>query len=99
VEIAYNRDSRLHVSSGTKVPLQITNPKDEISERCGSRIDVDAKKLVRVNSATHMFKRGLGVAERGERFKNFTFETLEVFESNVEEVAGAAGGIEDADIA
>ena len=35
-------------------------------------------------------------AEGGEGLENFAFQAFEVFKRNVEKVAGAAGGIEDA---
>jgi hypothetical protein len=40
-----------------------------------------------------------GLAERDEGFENFAFEALHVFEGDVEEVAGATGGIQDAGVA
>ncbi|PKO49477.1 MAG: hypothetical protein CVU31_00600 [Betaproteobacteria bacterium HGW-Betaproteobacteria-4] len=54
------------------------------------------RKLVRVDGEAFDFEALLRVAKLGEGVEDFAFEPLHVFERDVEEVAGAAGGVEDA---
>jgi hypothetical protein len=99
VEVADYGQRRSDIAAGAEVPLEISDPEDEVGDGSGAGIDVDAEELMRVNGATHVFERGLRVAERGEGFEDFALQALEVFEGDVEEVAGAAGRVEDADVA
>jgi hypothetical protein len=55
------------------------------------------QELVRVDGVAH-FEQVLA-AEVGEGVEHFAFEAFQVFEGDVEEVAGAAGGVEHADVA
>src|SRR6266702_1800752 len=51
---------------------------------------------MRVHGKASVFERLLGIAKRMEGFEDFAFQTLHVFERDIEEVARAARRIEDA---
>ncbi len=54
---------------------------------------------MRIDGEAGVFEGLLRLAEGGEGFEDLAFEALEVFEGDVEEVAGAAGRVEDAGVA
>ena len=76
------------------MPLQVADPEDEIGDDGGAGVEFEAQKLMGIDGIEF-----LGLAEGGEGFEDFAFEALEVFEGDVEEVTGAAGGIEDKSVA
>ena len=84
---------------GAEVPLQVADPEDNLGDGGGSGVDFQPQELVRVDGVALHFEQVLAGAEVGERAQHFAFEALHVFERDVEEVAGAAGGVEDADCA
>ncbi len=82
---------------GAEVPLQVADPEDQFGDGGGARVELEAEELVRVDGEAVEFEALLRVAELGEGVEDFAFEPLQVFERDVEEIAGAAGGVEDAD--
>ncbi len=82
---------------GAEVPLQVADPEHQFGDGGGARVDFEAEELVRVDGEAFDFEALLRVAELGEGVEHFAFEPLHVFQRDVEEVAGAAGGVEDAD--
>lgn len=99
MEVTDNWDRWLSVAAGAEVPLEVADPEDEVGDDGGAGVDLGAEELVRVDSEAGVFECLLGLAERDEGFEDFAFEALHVFEGDVEEVAGATGGIQDACVA
>ena len=87
---------RLQVAARAEVPLQIADPENEIGNYGCTGIEFETEELVRVHRKPGVFERLLRVAKRVEGFKNLAFQTLHVFKRHIEEIAGAARGIEDA---
>jgi hypothetical protein len=96
LEVAQDGAGRQAAALGAEVPLQVADPEDHFGDGGGARVDFEAEELVRVDGEAFDFETLLGVAELGEGVEDFAFEPLHVFERDVEEVAGAAGGVEDA---
>jgi hypothetical protein len=96
LEVAQDGAGRQAAALGAEVPLQVADPEDHFGDGGGARVDFEAEELVRVNGEAFDFEALLRVAQLGEGVEDFAFETLHVFERDVEEVAGAAGGVEDA---
>lgn len=82
---------------GAEVPLEVADPEDEVGDGGGAGADFDAAELVGVDGEAGVFDGELGVGELGEEVVDLAFEAFEVFEGDVEEVSGAAGGVEDGD--
>ena len=87
------------VAAGAEVPLEVADPEDELGDGGGARVELDAEELVRIDGGLPVSSEQLLVAELLARVEHFAFEALHVFEGDVEEIAGAAGGVEDADFA
>jgi hypothetical protein len=81
------------------VPLEVTDPEDEVRDDCGARVEFKPEELVGIYGEAGMFEGLLGLSKGIEGFEDFAFESLHVFESDVKEVSGAAGGVEDAGVA
>ena len=95
VECAQNRIGG-HAALGADVPLEVADPEDEFGDCGGAGVEFEAKELVRVDGVTFETTQNILAAEVGEDFEDFAFEAFYEFEGDVKEVAGAAGGIEDA---
>ena len=95
-EVAQDGAGRQAAALGAEVPLQVADPEDHFGDGGGARVDFEAEELVRVDGEAFDFEALLRVAKLGEGVEDFAFEPLHVFERDVEEVAGAAGGVEDA---
>ena len=94
VKVADDREGDLLRRAGAEMPLEVADPEDEIGDDGGARVQFEAEELVGVDGVEL-----LRLAEGGEGFEDLAFEALHVFERDVEEVSGAAGGIEDAGVA
>ena len=86
------------VTAGAEVPLEVADPENKFRERGGARVQFDAEKLVGIDGVggeveEHVFPKA------GRHVEDFAFEAFEVFERDVEEVAGPAGWVEDGDFA
>jgi hypothetical protein len=99
VEVADDGDGGLGVTAGAEVPLEVADPEDEVGDDGGAGVEFEAKELVGVYGEASVFEGLLGFSEGVEGFENFAFKSLHVFEGDVEEVPGAAGGVEDAGVA
>jgi len=96
VKVADDGDGRLGIAARAEVPLQVANPENEIgNDRC-AWIKFETQELVRVHGEAGVFERLLRVAKRVEGFKNLALQAFHVFKRDIEEVPGAARGIEDA---
>ena len=84
------------LAAGAEVPLQVADPEDELGDGGGAGVDFDAEELVRVDGGALHLQHRLAFAQGVEGVEHLALEPLEVFEGDVEEVAGAAGGIEHA---
>ena len=81
---------------GAVVPLQVADPEHQLGDGGGPGVELDAEELVRVDGVAVEAEGGLRLAHLLEEVGDFAFEALHRFEGDVEEVAGAAGGVEDA---
>jgi hypothetical protein len=81
------------------MPLEITDPKDELGDGGGARIDFDTEELVWVNRMGLAEFEAETFAKRGSDIEDFSFQPFEMFKSYVKEVARAAGRVEDSDLA
>ena len=80
-----------------EIPLQITDPEDEIGDGGSAGIQFDSLQLVRIDGEAGFVQSLLAFPEAFERIVDLGFEALEMFKSHVQEVAGAARRIEDLD--
>jgi hypothetical protein len=85
--------------AGAEVPLEVADPEDELGDGGGARIDFDPKELVGIDAELFHFEVELAIAVFFEFEVDFAFEALHVLEGDVEEIAGAAGGVENFDLA
>ncbi len=99
MKITDHGDGRLHLATGAEVPLKIADPEDEVGDDGGAWVEFDTEQLVGIDSEAGVLKNFLGLAERVEGFEDLTLEPLHVLERDVEEIAAAAGGVEDAGVA
>ena len=98
VEIAQDRFGDFTAGAVAEVPLQPAKPEHEFRHRHGAGVEFQAEKLVRVHA-------GLGEVEAvaltgdeiGQQVQNLPFQAFHHIEGDVEEVGGAAGGVEHAD--
>src|SRR5688500_10966879 len=84
-------------SPGAEVPLQVTDPEDEVGDGGGAGIHLESLELVRIDGESGFVQCLLRFAKGFERIVDLAFETLEMFEGHIEEVAGAAGRVEHLD--
>ena len=56
----------------------------------------NAEQLVRIDGQSGVFQDLLRLAEGVQGIEHLAFKALHVFQSDVEEVSGSAGGVEDA---
>ena len=96
VEVLDDGLGRGDAAAGAEVPLEVADPQDQLGDGGGARVHLEAEELVRIDGEAGHFQRGLLVAEPVEGVEDFAFEALEVLQGDVEEIAGAAGGVEDA---
>ena len=87
------------MAAGAEVPLEVADPEDEFGDGGGAWIDFEAEELVRVDAEVLQLEGEFTIAVFFQFKEHFTFETFHVLEGDVEEIAGAAGGIEDFDLA
>ena len=91
------QDRRLREAAArAEVLLEVADPEDELGDRGGARVQLDAEELVRVDRMAREPGQRLLAAERDERVQDLAFEPLHQLERDVEEVAGAAGRVEHA---
>ena len=96
VEVAQHRLGGGGAAVGAEVPLQVADPEHQLGDGGGPGVELDAEELVRVDGVAVEAEGGLGLAHLLEEVGDLAFEALHGFEGDVEEVAGAAGGVEDA---
>ena len=84
------------LAGGFPLPLEEADPEDELGDGDGAAVEFEAEELARANLEAGHFEGGVA-AEVFVGFEDFGFEALHEFERDVEEVSGAAGGIEDAE--
>ena len=75
------------------LPLEEADPDDDAGDLVGVEVDLDAEELGRVGDGVE----GDGKAVLDAEDAGFVPEVEQAFEGEVEEVAGATGGVEDAD--
>ena len=91
---------RRDASVRAEMPLEVADPEDEFGDGGGAGIDFEAEELVRIDGEAGEVKGGGGFDPHTlEGVEDFGFEAFEVVEGHVEEIAGAAGGVEDAEFA
>ena len=78
-----------------EVPLEEADPENEVGDSRGAGIQLDAFELVGIDGKACLPQALLSVTETFKGVVDLSLEALQVFEGNVEEIAGAAGGIED----
>ena len=93
-EVFDDRFGRVDVAAGAEVPLEVADPEDEVGDGGGAGVDLDAEELVGVDGVA-AFEEHLPLGDAFVGAEDFAFDALEVFQRDVEEVAGAAGGVED----
>ena len=84
---------------GAEIPLEVADPENEIGDDGGTGVDFNAEELMRVHGEARFSESLLWVTQTFERIDDFSLQALQVFEGDVEEIAGAAGGVEDTDVA
>ncbi len=80
-------------SLGSEMPLQVTNPKHQFSNRRSAGIDLKPEELMWIDAVRAQPAQGFLAAEIEQRLQHFAFQPLHQFQRDVEEVASAAGGI------
>src|SRR4051812_26935682 len=81
------------------MPLKIADPENELGDGGGAGIDFDAEELVRVHGMRFAEFEFETFAEGGGDIEDFAFQPFEMFECDVEEIAGTASRVEDFDLA
>jgi hypothetical protein len=84
------------LAGGLALPLEVADPEDELGDGDGVRGDFEAEELLGAH-AVFLHLEGGVAAEGGGEFEDFGFEALEVLERDIEEIRGAAGGVENAE--
>src|SRR6185437_1187548 len=84
---------------GPEIPLQITDPEHEVRDDSGTRIQLQAEQLMRIDRHAGFGENELRFSEAFQYFDHFAFQALQVFESYIEKVAAAAGGVQDIEAA
>jgi hypothetical protein len=98
VEVADDGLGGMDGAAVAEVPLEGADPEDEFGDGGGAGVDLDAEELVGITVCAGEVEEGLAFAEGVEEVEDLALDALEVFEGDVEEVAGAAGGVEDAEV-
>lgn len=75
-------------------PLEEADPDDDAGDLVGVEVDLDAEELAGVGDGVE--RKGEAVSEAEDA--SLVPEVEQALEGDVEEVSGAAGGIEDADL-
>jgi len=78
------------------MPLQIADPQDELSDCDRARVRLDAAELVWVHRQPRT-RQSWDLAETGEQVQHLAFKPLQMLQSDIKEIAGAAGRVEDRD--
>ena len=86
------------LAGGFALPLEVADPEDELGDGDGVVGEFEAEELLGADFVFVHLEGGVAT-EGGDEFEHLGFEALHVFEGDVEEVGGAAGGIEDFDFA
>ena len=81
-------------AGGLALPLEVADPEDELGDGDGVGGDFEAEELLGAHAVFLHLKGGVA-AEGGGEFEDFGFEALEVLEGHIEEIRGAAGGVEN----
>jgi len=78
------------------VPLEVADSEDELGDGGGAFVDFKAEELVGADfEGVHLGGEGFVGGDLGEEVEDFGFEFPHAGHRDVEEVAGAAGGVED----
>ena len=75
------------------VLLQIADPQHQLGDGGGADVQLDAQELVRVDG---LEADALGLAEFGQSLQHLALQPLHQLQRDIEEVAGAAGGVHHA---
>ena len=86
-------------AAGPKVPLQVADPEHDFRDGGGAGVDLEPEELVRVDGVAVQLEQVLAVAELLQQIEHLAFQALEVLHGDVEEIAGAAGRVENAQVA
>ena len=97
VEVADDGLGRVFGFADAEEPLEGADPEDEFGDGGGAGVEFEAEELVGIDGFAGHVEEALAFAELVEEIEDFAFDAFEVFEGDVEEVAGPAGGIEDAE--
>ena len=98
LEITENR-LRRNAATCAKMPLQITDPEHQFGNGGRAGIDFKSQKLVRVDGFEFVTGEAPLSGERGQGLQNLAFEPFHQFERYIQKISGAAGRIENADVA
>ena len=81
---------------GTAVELEVADPEDDLGDGGGAGVELDAEEVVRADDdAGHL--QGAVAAEFLEEVEHLGLQAFHQLQGDVEEIPGAAGGIEHAD--
>ena len=96
-----HRLRRLDAAVGAPVPLEVADPQHQLSDLAGPRVLLDAEELRRRDGcALHVQGRAhLVLAQVAQALDDLGLELLEQVEGHDQEVARAAGRVEDAQVA
>ena len=83
---------------GAEVPAQIADPQHQLGDGRGARIDLKSEELVRIDREAFKPQRLLS-AQLLDEVEHLAFQPLQQFQRDIEKVSGAAGGIENLEIA
>ena len=83
------------LAGGFALPLEVADPEDELGDGDGLLVEFEADELLGADAEAVHFHAGVAT-QGGDEFEHLGFEPFHVLHGDVEEVRGAAGGIEDA---
>ncbi|HBJ87560.1 MAG TPA: hypothetical protein DDZ88_27630, partial [Verrucomicrobiales bacterium] len=90
LEGAQDRLGRGALAVDFEVPLQVADPQHEFGDGGGTRIELDAEKLVGIDGVGLQLQLHVLAKLRGE-VEHLAFEDFHLLEGDVEEIAAAAG--------
>ena len=94
LEVANDRLGGTNVPPSAEVPLQVADPQDHLGDGGGPGVELQAEQLVGIDADPGQVHEHLALAQALQGVEDLALQALEVFEGHVEEVAGAAGGVE-----
>ena len=83
-------------AGGFALPLEVTDPEDELGDGDGVVGEFETEELLGAD-LVFVHLEGCIAAEGGDELEHLGFEAFHVLEGDVEEIRGAAGGIEHLD--